>query len=165
MASLIPGGGRAEQPRLENRARILLVNKDPRELVRYQSILQSLGCQVRASSSFEEGMQYAGRDPFDLIILDQGSGAFEGQKVLAQAMEVDLELRVLILAQSYNKGCHLEAMQSGALDYLEGPLSAAEVIALLETFMPRRNGARGASLNRVKGGRSNRENMSRAKSN
>ena len=63
-----------------------------------------------------------------LIILDQGSGGFEGQEVLAQAMEVDVELRVLVLARSYDRNCYLQAMQSGALDYLEGPLGAAEIV-------------------------------------
>jgi len=83
--------------------------------------------------------------------LDQGSGRFEGQDVLAQAMEIDVELRVLVLARSYERGCYLQAMQSGALDYLEGPLGSAEIIGLLETFIPRRNGVLGASVNRVKG--------------
>jgi DNA-binding response OmpR family regulator len=47
---------------------------------------------------------------------------------------------VLILARSYARGCYLEAMQSGALDYLEGPLSAPEIFALLDTLIPRRSG-------------------------
>ena len=106
---------------------------------------------MRASSSFAEGVQCLGHEPFDLILLDQGSDRFEGQELLAQAMEVDVELRVLVLARSYERGCYLQAMQSGALDYLEGPLGAAEIIALLETFTPRRDGVRGASVNRVKG--------------
>jgi DNA-binding NtrC family response regulator len=86
-----------------------------------------------------------------LILLDQGSGRFEGQELLAQAMEVDVELRVLVMARSYDRSCYLQAMQSGALDYLEGPLGAEEIIALLETFVPRRDGVRGTSVNRVKG--------------
>jgi DNA-binding response OmpR family regulator len=110
-------------------------------------------------------VQCVGREPFDLIILDQASGGFEGRKVLMRAMEVDPELRLLVLARSYDKGCHLEALQSGAMDYLEGPLSAAEIVALLETFMPRQSGARGTSLNQVKGARPSKESMSKAKSN
>jgi DNA-binding response OmpR family regulator len=98
-------------------------------------------------------VQCLGHEAFDLIILDQGSGRFEGQAVLVQAMEVNVELRVLVLARSYDRGCYLQAMQSGALDYLEGPLGAAEIIALLETFIPRRDGVRGTSVNRVKGAR------------
>jgi DNA-binding NtrC family response regulator len=151
MASLIASRGWADELLSGDQTSILLVNKDPRDLVNYRAILQKLGCQVRACSSFAEGVRCLGQEPFELILLDQGSGRFEGQELLAQAMEVDVELRVLALARSYDQGCYLQAMQSGALDYLEGPLGAAEIIALLETFIPRRNGVRGASVNRVKG--------------
>jgi DNA-binding NtrC family response regulator len=151
MGSLSTGHGLADELVSGDQARILLVNKDPQDLFHYRAILQKLGCQVRASSSFAEGVLCLGQEPFDLIILDQGNGRFEGQDVLARAMEVDVELRVLVLARSYDQGCYLQAMQSGALDYLEGPLGAAEIIALLETFIPRRNGVLGASVNRVKG--------------
>ncbi|MGA2986669.1 MAG: response regulator [Terriglobia bacterium] len=136
-----------------DQARVLLVNKDPQDLFHYRAILQNLGCQVRASSSFAVGMDWLGNGPFDLILLDQGSGRFEGQELLAQAMEVDVELRVLVVARSYDRNCFLQAMQSGALDYLEGPLGAEEIVALLETFIPRRDGVRGTSVNRIKGTR------------
>jgi len=165
MASLIPGRGLADPMASGGGAKILLLNKDPQELDHYRAILQNLGCQVRASSSFAEGLQCVGQEPFDLIVLGQGSGRFEGREVLAQAMEVDVELRVLVLARSYNRDCHLEAMQSGALDYLQGPLSAAEIIALLETFMPRRSAAHRASPNRVKVAKPGKEIISKAKSN
>jgi DNA-binding NtrC family response regulator len=140
MASLFRTQKSADAQLPRDWARILLVNKDPQDLAYYQDILQKLGCQVRASSSFTEGVQCLGCEPFDLIILDQGSGRFQGRDVLARAMEVDVELRVLILARSYARGCYLEAMQSGALDYLEGPLSAAQIVALLDTFIPLRSG-------------------------
>jgi len=153
MRSLTAGRRLADELLSGDQARMLLVNKDPQDLFHYRGILQKLGCQVRASSSFAEGVQCLGHEAFDLIILDQGSGRFEGQAVLVQAMEVNVELRVLVLARSYDRGCYLQAMQSGALDYLEGPLGAAEIIALLETFIPRRDGVRGTSVNRVKGAR------------
>jgi DNA-binding NtrC family response regulator len=157
MASLTASRGLADELPSGDPVRILLVNKDPQDLLHYRATLQKLGCQVRTSSSFAEGGQCLAREPFDLIILDEGSGRFEGQEVLAQAMEVDVELRVLVLARSYDRGCYLQAMQSGALDYLEGPLGAAEIVALLETFIPRRGGAHGTSMNRVKSARPSRE--------
>jgi DNA-binding NtrC family response regulator len=165
MASLTPRRGLPNQLLSGDRARILLVNKDPQDLAYYRQILQKLGCQVRASSSFAEGVECLEREPFDLIILDQGCGRFEGRGVLAQAMEVDVELRVLVLARSYSKGCYLEAMQSGALDYHEGPLSAAEIVAFLDTFIPRRNGAHGTSVNRAKAARPRKEIISKVQSN
>jgi len=164
MASLSHVERRAGQPP-GKQARILLVNEDLRELAYYHAILQKLGCEVRASSSFAEGERRLGREPYDLIMVDQGSGGFEGQKVLAEAMEVDVELRVLVLARSYNKGCYLEAMRSGALDYLEGPLSAADIVALLDTFVPRRTGGHPPLRDRFKGARASKGRMIKVKSN
>jgi DNA-binding NtrC family response regulator len=157
MGSITTGDGFADELLSGDQARILLVNKDPQDLFHYRAILQNLGCEVRASSSFAEGMECLGHGPFDLILLDQGSGRFEGQELLAQAMEVDVELRVLVLARSYDRRCYLQAMQSGALDYLEGPLGAAEIMALLETIIPRRGGMHDCSVNRAKGARSSKK--------
>lgn len=157
MASLTSNRKLADGPLWGSQARILLVNKDIQDLFHYRTIFETLGCQVRASSSVAEGVECLGHEPFDLILLDQGSGGFDGQELLAQAMEFDVELRVLVLARSYDRNCYLQAMQSGALDYLEGPLSAAEIIALLETFIPCRDGVRGTSVNRVKGTRRSRK--------
>src|SRR5580658_11011446 len=127
MRSTTSRRGPADEPASGDRGRILLVNTDPQDLSHYRAIFQKLGCQVRTSSSFVEGGQCRAREPFDLIIVDQGGGGFEGQAVLAQAMEVDVELRVLVLARSYDRGCYLQAMQSGALDYVEGPLGPGEI--------------------------------------
>jgi len=139
MASVTPSQRLANQPLIGNRARVLLVNKDLQDLGYYRQILQKLGCQVRTSSSFAEGVHCLGCELFDLIILDQGCDRFEGRDVLARAMEIDVDLRVLVLARAYARDCYLEAMQSGALDYHEGPLRAEEIVALLDTFVPRRN--------------------------
>lgn len=141
MTSVTPSRGLRNQRLSGDRARILLVNKDPQDLAYYREILQKLGCQVRASSSFAEGAHCLGRESFDLIILDQGCERFEGRDVLARAMVIDGDLRVLVLARAYARDCYLEAMQSGALDYHEGPLNVAEIFVLLDTLVPRRNGA------------------------
>lgn len=163
LASLSHVEGWAEQP-LGKEARILLVSEDLRELAYYHAILEKLGCKVRPSSSFAEGARHLGCEPFDLIMVDQGSVGFEGQKVLAEAMEVDVELRVLVLARTYHKGCHLEAMRSGALDYLEGPLSAADIVALLDSFVPRRSEGHSVSQSRSKGAKPSNECMTKVKS-
>ena len=163
MASQIPNQGWAEQRHVGGGARILLVNKAPQDLCSYGILLQKAGCQVRATSSFADGAQCLEREPYDLILLDQGSGGFEGRKVLAKAMEIDPEIRVVVLARSYDHACYLDAMQSGALDYLEGPLSADEIAALLETFVPRRQSARINSRSRAEGARPRKQDTSESK--
>jgi len=155
IARYLPGEG----------ASVLLVNKDPRELSHYGTILRKVGCRVRASSSFAEGVQCLERELYDLVLLDQGSDGFEWREVLARAMEIDSELRVLVLARSHDNGCFLEAMQSGALDYLEDPVSPADMIALLETFVPRRSGSRRPSPNPIKAAKLSKKRTGKAGSN
>ena len=153
MASVIPNQAWKERQDPTYRARILLVSADARDLSYYATILQKVGCRVRATPSFAEAAQHLESKPYDLILLDQGSSGFEGRKVLATAMEVDPELRVLVLAHTLDHTCYVEAMQSGALDYLEGNLRATEIVALIETFVPRGPSARLTSVDMVKGAR------------
>jgi DNA-binding NtrC family response regulator len=138
MASRIHNRGLVDKLLRGDRARVLLVNKNPEDLAYYGVMLHKMQCQVRTSSSFAKGAQCLEREQYDLIVLDQGSSRFEGWQVLMTAMEVDTEVPVLVLARSYNRGCYEEAMQSGALDYVEGRLSEAKLVAFLETFVPHR---------------------------
>jgi DNA-binding NtrC family response regulator len=117
------------------------VNKNPEDLSYYGAILQKMQCQVRTSSSFAMGAQCLKREQYDLIVLDQGSSRFEGRQVLMTAVEVDTEIPVLVLARCYDRGCYEQAMQSGALDYVEGRLSEAELVTFLETYAPRPTGS------------------------
>jgi DNA-binding NtrC family response regulator len=162
MASTITSREMADKPLPGDGARILLVNKDSRDVAYYGAVLKKVGCRVRASSSFAGGTQCLAREPYDLIVLDQGSSGFEGREVLMSAMEVDPEVPVLVLARSYDRGCYEEAMRSGALDYVEGPLNEAEIVALLETFIPRPAGSRGLSASRVKGATPDKKTRSKA---
>ena len=84
--------------------------------------------------------------------------------MLMTAMEVDTEVPVLVLARSYNRGCYEEAMQSGALDYLEGRLSEAELAAFRETFVPRRTGSPRSSAHRCDGPIPSKNNENKAPS-
>ena len=165
MASSITNQELVATPLAGKGTSVLLVNKDLKELLHYGTILRSVGCRVRASLSFAEGARRLEREPYDLIVLDQGSRGFEGREVLMRAMEVDPEIPVLVLAHSYEKGCYQEAMQAGALDYIEEPLSAGEIVALLETYIAPRSGTPVNSANQVKGARRGEERINKAESN
>ncbi len=166
MASLIPTQGWAERRHAEDRPRrILLVDKDPHELCHYGTILQRAGYRVGATTSFADAAQHLERELFDLVFLDQGSRGFEGRIVLAKAMEIDPGPKVLVLGRSHDSACYLEAMQSGALDYLEGHLSAAQIVAFVETFIPRRTSVRLTSRDPAKGAGSSKKRTSKPESN
>ena len=162
MASRIHSRELVDKPLRGDGARVLLVNNSPEDLSYYGGILQRLQCQVRTSSSFAKGAECLKHEHYDLIVLDQGGSMFEGWQVLMTAIEVDTEVPVLVLARFYDRGCYEQAMQSGALDYVEAPLSEAEIVALLETYIPHRAGSRGVSASPVKGATPDERTKSKA---
>lgn len=110
-----------------SRARLLLVDDNIDDLLYYTSILQHLAYEVRPCASFTEAANLFARDDFDLVIVSQGGTSFEGRSVLARAIEADRGTPVLVLTRNASMDCYVEAMQLGAFDYLEKPLSPSEV--------------------------------------
>ena len=119
----------------EHQVKILLVDNDRGDLCLYQSVLQRLGCRVYAISSYGEALSCLTSKQFDLVIVDQGSSAFEAKGILQKAMEIDRRLPVLVLTRHLDMGCDLEAMQLGAVDYVEKPLKADEMIRAVKTHL------------------------------
>ena len=111
------------------------MDEDKGDLAYYQLILQQMGCQVRANSSYDEALSALTFEHFDFVVLEQGSQGFEGKPILERAIEIDRHLPVLVLTGHLDMGCYLEAMQLGAVDYLEEPLKAADMIRAVETHL------------------------------
>lgn len=122
--------GGAQPPNAPKR-RALLVNEDPGDLRYYSDALERCGYQVRACSSYRQGVCCLGSEVFDFVMVSQGSSNFEGRCVLERAVEIDRRLRVVVVARYVDMCCYLEAMQLGAVDYLAEPVPVSEVIRLV----------------------------------
>jgi len=77
-------------------------------------------------------------EDFDFVAMDQGSPAFEGHCVVERALQVNRWKPVVVLTRCHHMGCHLEAMQVGALRYLEMPFSESGFVRLVESHVPSR---------------------------
>jgi DNA-binding response OmpR family regulator len=115
--------------------RLLLVNENIEDLLYYTAILQNFGYETRPCPTYAEAIEHFQRESYDLIIISQGSRAFEGRSVLARAVEANQKAPVLVLARPADIDCYIEAMQMGANDYLEEPLSPSEVLEQVERHM------------------------------
>jgi DNA-binding NtrC family response regulator len=109
------------------KCKLLLVDEDLDDLRVYSNVLGHMGYDVHSFNSYGEAAATVGNEAFDLVIVSQGTSNFEGRRVLARAIEKDRHTPVLILTNSVEIPCYLEAMQLGALDYLERPLSPSEI--------------------------------------
>lgn len=115
--------------------RILIVIEEPESLVCHSNLLQSLGYRVFACGSYSEGFAILQREAFDLITIGQGGKAFEGKKLVTRALGLDRSTPVLVLARNSDINNYLEAMQLGAVDYLEMPVPREEFARVLRTHL------------------------------
>ena len=115
--------------------RVLVVDEDVDDLLYYAAVLQHQGYQVLSTPSYTDGAACVEREDFDLIVVSQGSPSFEGRLVLARAIERNRWAPVLVLTRAIQMPCYIEAMQSGALDYMEKPLPPSEIGQLVAKYV------------------------------
>ncbi|HET7101205.1 MAG TPA: response regulator [Terriglobia bacterium] len=121
-------------PRLQ-RTRVLLVDEDARDRDHYRRILHDCGFEVKACADFAEGAALLATTKFDCAVVSQGGSDFEGRLVLERSVARDRNRPVVILSRYHDVTCYLEAMQLGAVDYLEKPLSAVEIVRAVTTHL------------------------------
>jgi len=102
-------------------ATVLLILEDPHDLQVYGTALGSLGYKVMLCGSYEEGITILESENIDLLVVSQGTRAFEGRSVLERALQLHPRLPVLVVARVVDIHCYFEAMDIGAVEYLESP--------------------------------------------
>jgi len=102
-------------------ATVLMVFEELQDLEKYGSLLCTLGYSIRMCSSAAEGIKALETDNFSLVIVSQGTPAFEGRQVLERSLQLHPDVPVLVIARALNVHCYLDAMDLGAIDYLERP--------------------------------------------
>lgn len=114
---------------------VLIVGRNLGILDYYREIFVGLGIKALVRSSYEGGLACLESGIFDFILVDQGSRAFEGRRILERAIEINRRVPVLVVTHCRDMGCYLEAMQLGAVDYLEEPISVPEMVRVVTTHL------------------------------
>lgn len=135
MGSRIASHRVEEHPHFILRGKVLLVDPDSGDRQYYSSILQQQGFEVCACASYSEGDHWLESGPVDFAVISQGTRAFEGRTLLERVLTIDRHIPVVVLTRSVDMNCYLEAMQLGAVDYLEKPLSSEQVLRVVETHL------------------------------
>ncbi len=102
-------------------ATVLLVFEELRDLQTYGPILCSLGYRILTCNSMAEGTKALETEDVSFVIVSQGTPAFEGRQVLERSLQLHPNVPVLVIARVLDIHCYLEAMDLGAIDYLERP--------------------------------------------
>ena len=126
-------GGRVTDKGQERK--LLLVDEDAGDLEYYSEVLRHLGYEVRPVGSYAKAAATLGTERFDLVIVEQGSTDFEGRSVLTRAVEVDQHVPVLVLTRTVDVGCCVDALDAGASEYVQKPLTPGEVRELVSDYV------------------------------
>jgi DNA-binding NtrC family response regulator len=123
----------AERLELHPAGHVLLVDDQFQSLRDCGAILRSRGYEVLTCLSPVEGVSCLERGEFGFVVVNQGSRAFEGRAVLERTVEIDRALPVLVATRCAAMDCYLEAMQLGAIDYVEIPVPPEYLVRMVET--------------------------------
>jgi len=115
----------------EEQPHLLLVDDDPTFTRVMARAMSRRGLQVSIAGSAEEGFALAKQDIPDYAVLDLKMEGDSGLVLLPKLLELDPEMRVLILTGYSSIATAVEAIKRGACNYLCKPADADDVLAAL----------------------------------
>ena len=118
--------------------RILLVEDDDSLRLTQAMYLEREGFQVTAVGSGAEAMRQIAVDQYQAIVTDLRLDEIDGLEVLAAAKERSPETEVILITGFGSVDTAVEAMKSGAYDYLTKPVDPDDLVLTLTKACERR---------------------------
>jgi len=115
----------------EEQPHLLLVDDDPTFTRVMARAMGRRGLQVSIAGSAAEGLELAKQDIPDYAVLDLKMEGDSGLVLLPKLLELDPEMKVLILTGYSSIATAVEAIKRGACNYLCKPADADDVLAAL----------------------------------
>jgi two-component system nitrogen regulation response regulator NtrX len=112
--------------------KILIVDDEISILQSLNGILADEGYAVVQASSGEEGLEKAGKDQPDLILLDIWMPGVDGMTVLDEVKRLYPLLPVIIISGHGTIETAVKATRMGAFDFIEKPLSIERVLVSIQ---------------------------------
>lgn len=112
-------------------ASILLVDDDAELLKALTKVLEKDGYEVFAHADAQSAMNFvnASKKRFDLVITDVSMPGVKGTTFLAAVKTAFPRVPVIIITAFGDWGQYMDALRSGAFEYLSKPLDKTELLA------------------------------------
>jgi two-component system NtrC family response regulator len=101
--------------------RLLVVDDEKNYLVILRELLSRDGYEVEAFHQPLEALKVASRRPFDAALVDLRMGELDGVEVMQRLRRIDSGLGIVIMTAHASVETAVEAMKSGAADYVMKP--------------------------------------------
>ncbi|UTP41711.1 response regulator (plasmid) [Phenylobacterium sp. LH3H17] len=120
--------------------RILVIDDEPQIHRFLRAALEAAGFEPLRADTGAEGLREIARTAPDAVVLDLGLPDMDGSQVLRQAREFYNE-PIIILSARDRETEKIEALDSGANDYVEKPFGVGELLARLRAALRQRSHA------------------------
>jgi DNA-binding response OmpR family regulator len=114
-------------------AKILCVDDEPDALAMKQTILERAGHSVYSCSSADDAMALLDREPFDAVVTDWNLGESSGRQIVLAA-KGRTQVPVVVVSGYCTDAFHAAEPQADI--YLEKPVDAEELVAILQALLP-----------------------------
>ncbi|MHC4473575.1 MAG: sigma-54-dependent transcriptional regulator [Planctomycetota bacterium] len=118
--------------------RILLVDDDASLLRVTEKQLTDAGYEVVPAASGEEALAVFAPQAFDLVVTDIQMPGMDGLQLLAEVMRRDPDAAVLVITAYGTVESAVEAMKTGAVDFLEKPFRREVLLLSVERALRHR---------------------------
>jgi two-component system response regulator HydG len=126
-AEVKPNNHRFDPP-----AEVLIVDNDQPHAETVAESLSRVGFHCRVATSGKEGARVIEETPFDLVITDLVMNDIDGLGILARSKADQPDAEVILMTGHGTVPSAVEAMRSGAFNYLLKPLDVAQLRASAE---------------------------------
>jgi DNA-binding NtrC family response regulator len=127
-------------------SRILVIDDDSAVRDSTERILRAAGHTVRSAASGEEGLTLASGGAFDVILSDMRMPGISGLDVLRKLREHRVDSVFIIMTGFGTVDTAVEAMQLGAVDFVQKPFFRDELLMRVRAASERRQLARQVDL-------------------
>src|SRR3990172_1336504 len=127
-------------------SRILVIDDDDAVRESMQRMLRGAGYTVQTAASGEEGLAMARGGAFDVILSDMRMPGISGVDVLRQLREQRVDSSFIIMTGFGTVDTAVEAMKLGAVDFVQKPFFAEELLLRVRAATERRHLARQVRL-------------------
>ncbi len=113
----------------------MIFDEDIETLSRHAEPFEAQGFEVYKCMTIDTAMRCIEREEFDLAIVDQGSPAFEGRRVIRHLVRYNFPMPLFVLARASDEQCRQRAFELGATEYIEKPVSAEKINGMIQQLI------------------------------
>ncbi len=119
--------------------KIIAIDDDPVTCSILARILARYGCAYEIIRSGSEAMQKIGSENYDLLITDLKMPDVDGMTILKESKKTHPDVPVVMITGFSTVESAVEAMKSGAYDYVRKPIDHDELLLIIERSLENKN--------------------------